>query len=145
MNNSESQTTCDQSLPPESTQFYFTQVERIAEPSKSAAALPQRCDILECVSENLERNNGKLDLAQLESLSDGDLVLLVDEMRRKLSPKGIYNLCQSISDMTVEQKIKYLDKLCTHLLLPKVLITCYWFYSIFFFSCINYCSYCVRR
>lgn len=124
MNNSEPQTPCNQSLL-ESTQFYFTQVERIAEPTRSAAALPQRCDILECVCENLERNNGKLDLAQLEGLSDEDLVPLVNEMGRKLSPKGIYNLCQSMSDMTVEQKMKYLDTICTHLLLPKVPIIYY--------------------
>lgn len=125
MNNSELQTTCNQSLPLESTQFYFTQVERVAEPRESAAALSQRCDILECACENLERNNGRLDLTQLESLSDEDLVLLVEEMKRKLSPKGIYNLCQSMSDMTVEQKMKYLDSFCTHLLLPKVPMTCH--------------------
>lgn len=112
-------------MPLQSTQFYFTQTERIIEPKRSAAALPQRCDILECACENLERNNGKLDLVQLESLSDEDLIPLVDEMKKKLSPKGIYNLCQSMSDMNVEQKIKYLDTFCTHLLLPKVLMTYY--------------------
>lgn len=129
MSNSESQEKiCDQSVPLQSTQFYFTQAERIAEPERSVAALPQRCDILECACENLERYNGRLDFAQLESLSDEDLVSLVDEMRKKLSPNGIYNLCQSMSDMTIEQKLKYLNTFCTHLLLPKVPIAYYWLF-----------------
>ncbi|TGZ51523.1 uncharacterized protein [Temnothorax longispinosus] len=121
--NSESQIMCatDQSVPLQSTQFYFSQVERVAEPEKSATvALPQKCDILECACENLERNNGRLDFAQLESLSDEDLVPLVDEMREKLSLKGIYNLCLSMSDMTIEQKMKYINTFCTHILLPKI-------------------------
>ncbi|XP_011872262.1 PREDICTED: uncharacterized protein LOC105564480 [Vollenhovia emeryi] len=120
INNSEPQVTCDESVPLQSTQFYFTQSERMIEPSRPAAALPQRCDILECACESLERNNGRLDFAQLEGLADEDLVPLVNEMRRKLSPKGTYNLCQSMSDATVEQKMKYLSTLCTHLLLPKI-------------------------
>lgn len=120
MDNNESQTNCDQSVPPPSTQFYFTQTERIIESKRSVAAVPQRCDILECACENLERNNGKLDFSQLENLSDEDLVPLVDEMARKLSPKGIYNLCLSMNNMTVEQRIKYLNIFCTHLLLPKI-------------------------
>lgn len=127
-NNSESQMMCDQSVPLPSTQFYFTQAERIIEPKKSAAAVPQRCDILECICENLERNNGRLDFTQLENLSDEDLVPLVDKMAGKLSDKGIYNLCLSMSDMTIEQRMKYLNILCTHLLLPKVLIAYYCFH-----------------
>ncbi|KYN27031.1 Uncharacterized protein C1orf43 like protein [Trachymyrmex cornetzi] len=120
MDNNESQTNCNQSVPPPSTQFYFTQTERTIEPKRSVATVPQRCDILECACENLERNNGKLDFVQLDNLSDEDLVPLVDEMARKLSPKGIYNLCLSMNDMTVEQRIKYLNIFCTHLLLPKI-------------------------
>lgn len=110
---------------PESTQFYFTQVERIVQPTatmeKSAAAPLQKCDILESLCEGLERNNGKFDFAQLESLSNGDLVLLIDELAKKLSSKAIYNVCQSMSDMTTEEGMKYLNILCTHLLLPKVI------------------------
>ncbi|XP_018350331.1 PREDICTED: uncharacterized protein LOC108753336 [Trachymyrmex septentrionalis] len=121
MDNNRSQTNCDQSVPPPSTQFYFTQTERTIEPKRSVAAVPQRCDILECACENLERNNGKLDFSQLENLSVEDLVPLVDEMARKLSPKGIYNLCLSMNDMTVEQRIKYLNIFCTHLLLLKII------------------------
>ncbi|XP_011689012.1 PREDICTED: uncharacterized protein LOC105450729 [Wasmannia auropunctata] len=124
MNNSETQNTQmrdDQSALPPSTQFYFTQVETIVEPRRSTAAVPQRCDILECACENLERNNGRLDLTQLDNLPDEDLVPLVNEMARKLSHKGIYNLCQSLNDMTVEQRMRYLNVFCTHLLLPKIL------------------------
>lgn len=110
----------DQSM---STQFYFTQAERIIEkPKRPVEAVMQKCDILESVCENLERNNGQMNFAQLENLSNDDLVLLVDELAKKLSLKGIYNLCQSmINDMTVQQEMKYLNTLCTHLLLPKVL------------------------
>ncbi|CAL1687201.1 unnamed protein product [Lasius platythorax] len=110
----------DQLLP--STQFYFTQAERtIVEPEKSVAASPQRCDILESACESLERNNGRLDFAQLENLSYEDLIPVMDEMAGKLSPKGIYNLCASMNHMTIEQRIKYFNILCTHLLLPKII------------------------
>lgn len=121
MNNSESQTRLDQSVLPPSTQFYFTQAERIPEPTRAAIALPQRWDILECTCENLERNNGKIDFTQLENLPEEDLVALVNEMAGKLSSKGIYNLCQSMNDMTIEQRLKYLNIFCTHLLLPKII------------------------
>jgi len=143
MDNNESQTNCDQSVPPPSTQFYFTQTERTIEPKRSVAAVPQRCDILECACENLERNNGKLDFFQLENLSDEDLVPLVDEMARKLSPKGIYNLCLSMNDMTVEQRIKYLNIFCTHLLLPKVSMVMLLISIRLFSSYINFCSHCL--
>jgi len=68
-----------------STQFYFTQVERtIIEPERSVGTLPQKCDILESACENLERNNGRLDFAQLDTLSEEDLISLMDEMAKKL-------------------------------------------------------------
>lgn len=108
-----------------STQFYFTQVERIVQSTaaveKSTAAPLQKYDILESLCEGLERNNGKIDFAQLENLPDEDLVPLVDELVRKLSSKGIYNVCQSMNDMSIEEGMKYLHILCTHLLLPKVI------------------------
>ncbi|XP_020290634.1 uncharacterized protein LOC109858110 isoform X1 [Pseudomyrmex gracilis] len=120
-NNSESQLMFDQLMP--STQFYFTQVERIIEkPKRPVDTVMQKCDILESVCENLERNNGRMNFAQLENLSSDDFVLLVDELTKKLSLKGIYNLCQSMmNDMTVQQEMKYLNTLCTHLLLPKIM------------------------
>ncbi|XP_032667984.1 uncharacterized protein LOC116842628 isoform X2 [Odontomachus brunneus] len=108
-----------------STQFYFTQVERTVQPivtaEKSATAPLQKCDILESLCESLERNNGKLDFAQLKNLPDEDIVPLVDELSKKSSSKGIYNICQSMNDMTIEEKMKYLNILCTHLLLPKII------------------------
>lgn len=87
----------------------------------SAAAPLQKCDILEALCEGLEKYNGKFDFAQLESLSDEDLVPLVDELAKKLSLKAVYNVCQSMNDMTIEEEMKYLNILCTHLLLPKVI------------------------
>lgn len=108
-----------------STQFYFTQVERIVQPivtaEESATAPLQKYDILESLCEGLEKNNGKFDFAQLKNLPDEDIVPLVDELSKKLSSKGIYNVCQSMNDMTIEEKMKYLNTLCTHLLLPKVI------------------------
>ncbi|GAB1862497.1 hypothetical protein CAJAP_03576 [Camponotus japonicus] len=105
-----------------STQFYFTQTERtFVETSDTSVTLPQKCDILESACESLERNNGRLDFAQLENLTNEDLIPVVDEMAGKLSLKGIYNLCASMNNMTIEQRIKYLNILCTHLLLPKII------------------------
>lgn len=111
----------NQSIVP-STQFYFTQAERtyVETSETSVAALPEKSDILESACESLERNNGRLDFTQLESLSSEDFILVVDEMAGKLSPKGIYNLCASLNNMTIEQRIKYVNILCTRLLLPKV-------------------------
>lgn len=145
MNNSESQTRLDQSVLPPSTQFYFTQAERIPEPTRAAIALPQRWDILECTCENLERNNGKIDFTQLENLPEEDLVALVNEMAGKLSSKGIYNLCQSMNDMTIEQRLKYLNIFCTHLLLPKVPIDILLILSDTFSSYINYRLHRIHR
>ncbi|XP_050466346.1 uncharacterized protein LOC126859273 [Cataglyphis hispanica] len=120
-NHNESQMIHDQLVLP-STQFYFTQTERtFIESEKSVTVSPQRCDILESACESLERNNGRLDFAQLENLSNEDLIPMVNEMAKKLSPKGIYNLCTSLNNMTIEQRIKYLNILCTHLLLPKII------------------------
>lgn len=116
---------CNQSMLQPSTQFYFTQMEQTVEPDRSVGALSQKCDILESLYESLERNNGRLDFAQLESLSDKDLVPFVDKLAEKLSLKGTYNLCQSMNDMTIEEGMKYLNVLCMHLLLPKVSITHY--------------------
>lgn len=124
MNESETQMVCEP-VPLPSTQFYFTQAEITIEPKNSSATLSQRCDILECACENLERNNGRLDFTQLENLPNEDLVSLVKDMARKLSHKGIYNLYQSMNSMTVEQRLKYLDTFCTHLLLPKVPVAHY--------------------
>lgn len=135
----------DQLVPP-STQFYFTQAERtFVESEKSDTALPQRCDILESACENLERNNGRLDFAQLENLSNEDLIPTVNEMAGKLSPKGIYNLCASMNNMNIEQRIKYLNVLCTHLLLPKVSNSMLLNISICcsLFSEVNYSSYSI--
>ncbi|XP_012222075.1 uncharacterized protein [Linepithema humile] len=121
-NISESQAMCNQSMLQVSTQFYFTQSERtIIESEKSVGILPQKCDILESACESLERNNGRLDFAQLDNLSNEDLIPLMDEMAKKLSLKGIYNLCQSMDDMTIEQRMKYLNILYTYLLLPKII------------------------
>lgn len=107
-----------------STQFYFTQVERNT-PEKSvieSALLSQKCDYLESIYENLERNNGRLDFEQLENMSTADFIPFMHELSEKLSPKGIYNLCYSMNNMSIEQGMKYLHVLCTHLLLPKVIL-----------------------
>ncbi|EFN80202.1 uncharacterized protein LOC105187075 [Harpegnathos saltator] len=114
-----------QSILEPSTQFYFTQAERIMPPAAaaegSATAPLQKCDILEFLSEGLEKNDGKFDFAQLNNLSDEDLVPLMEDLGKKLSSKGIYNVCQSMNDMSIEEGMKYLNILCTHLLLPKII------------------------
>ncbi|XP_014484733.1 PREDICTED: uncharacterized protein LOC106749598 [Dinoponera quadriceps] len=121
-NDDDAQMISSHSILEPSTQFYFSQVERIIPTADAENIAPlQKYDILESLCESLERNNGKFDFAQLESLSDEDLVSLINELAKKLSPKGIYNICQSMKDMTVEEKMKYLSILCTYLLLPKII------------------------
>jgi hypothetical protein len=84
----------------------------------------QKRDISEFIRENLERNDGTMDFTLLDDVfeEEEDVVALVNEMAGKLSCKGIYNLCRSTKDMTIEQRLRYLDIFCTHLLLPKVRI-----------------------
>lgn len=102
------------------TQFYFTQCNNTLDTGVKHASI-QKMDIVECLYEELERSNGKLDLNQLENLVDEELEEVVCELEKKLSVTGTYNLCCSMNSMTLEQRIKYATIFCSHLLLPKVI------------------------
>lgn len=112
--------TSDQLL---STQFYFTQFDKSLH--KNTKHEPKehepKFDITEYLLEELERPNGKLDLNQLENLTDTELVEIICNLEKKLSTLGIYNLCHTMNNMILEQRMKYAEILHTHLLLPKVI------------------------
>lgn len=102
-----------------STQFYFTQVEKHFNKHCTQKQEP-KIDIVECLFEELECPNGKLDINQLESLTDVEVLEIVCELGKKLTVLGTYHLCRAINNMTLEQQIKYAAVFYSHLLLPKV-------------------------
>ena len=103
-----------------STQFYFTQRNKNFDGGAKQASI-QKFDIVECLFEELESPNGKVDLNQLENLLDEELVEVACELEKKLSITGIYNLCCSMNCMTLEQRMKYAMSFHTYLLLPKIM------------------------
>lgn len=107
--------TPDRSL---TTQFYFTQHKCFNKNIKEEYV--SKLDIVECLFEELECSNGKLDLNQLENLTDVELEEIVSDLEKKLSIVGTCNLCCSMNNMTLEQRIKYAEIFHTRLLLPKV-------------------------
>lgn len=109
--------TSDQLL---STQFYFTQFDKSFHKNTKQEHEP-KFDITEYLLEELECPNGKLDLNQLENLTDTELVEIICNLEKKLSTLGIYNLCHIMNNMILEQRMKYAEILHTHLLLPKVI------------------------
>lgn len=108
----------DTKLP--STQFYFTQLDKNFDNKVKSTSI-QKSDIVECLLEGLERSNGKLDLNQLQNLSDEEFVEVVYDLEKKLSIMGTYNLCCAMNNMTLEQQIKYTAIFHSHLLLPKII------------------------
>lgn len=108
--------TSDQLL---STQFYFTQFDKSFQNTKQEHV--KNFDITEYLLEGLECPNGKLDLNQLENLTDVEFIEIICNLEKKLSTLGIYNLCYTMNNMTLEQRMKYAEILHTHLLLPKVI------------------------
>lgn len=103
-----------------STQFYFTQVDKNFDKENKQQHI-KKFDILECLFEGLEGPNGKLDLSQLDNLTDEELLEIVCELEKKLSMLGTYNLCCSLNNATLEQQIKYTTIFHRHLLLPKII------------------------
>lgn len=109
--------TSDQLL---STQFYFTQFDKSVHKNTKQEHIP-KFDLTEYLLEGLECPNGKLDLSQLENLTDIEFIEIICNLEKKLSTLGIYNLCYTMNNMTLEQRMKYAEILHTHLLLPKVI------------------------
>ncbi|CAK9822874.1 hypothetical protein ANTRET_LOCUS1315 [Anthophora retusa] len=103
-----------------STQFYFTQLDKHFSRNTEQKYVP-KLDITECLCEGLESPNGKLDINHLESLTDIELVEVVCDLEKKLSILGVYNLCCSMNNMALEQRIKYAAIFHRHLLLPKII------------------------
>ncbi|XP_031825431.1 uncharacterized protein LOC116423873 isoform X2 [Nomia melanderi] len=108
---------CDQ-FP--STQFYFTQFDNNIDDKMKQTSV-QKCDIVECLLEGLERPNGKLDINLLENINDEELVELVCDLEKKLNITGTYNLCCSLNNMSLEEGMKYVSIFYTYLLLPKII------------------------
>lgn len=103
-----------------STQFYFTQVNKNYEEENKQQHI-KKFDILEYLFEGLECLNGKLDLNQLDNLTNEELLEVVYELEKKLSMLGTYNLCCSLNNMTLEQQIKYASIFYRYVLLPKII------------------------
>nr|XP_033328242.1 uncharacterized protein LOC117221407 [Megalopta genalis]XP_033328243.1 uncharacterized protein LOC117221407 [Megalopta genalis] len=99
-----------------STQFYFTQFGNDFERD-----IIQKCDIVEYLLENLERPIGKLDVNLLENLQDEEFVEVVCDLEKKLSTTGTYNVCHSLNNMSIEERMKYASVFYTYLLLPKII------------------------
>lgn len=57
---------------------------------------------------------------QLENLTETECLKIVCDLEKKLNTIGIYNLCCSMNNMTLNQRIKYVQIFYTHLILPKV-------------------------
>ncbi|XP_076235303.1 uncharacterized protein LOC143179810 [Calliopsis andreniformis] len=102
------------------TQFYFTQCGTNLDNGVKQASI-QKLDIVECLYEELEHPNGKLDLSQLENLLDNELEEIVCQLERKLTITGTYNLCCSMNYMTLKQRIKYATIFYNFVLLPKII------------------------
>ncbi|XP_078036064.1 uncharacterized protein LOC144469530 isoform X2 [Augochlora pura] len=104
-----------------STQFYFTQFGNDFE-KEIKQSFVQKCDIVECLLENLERPIGKLDVNLLENLEDEEFVEVVCNLEKKLGTTGVYNICHSLNNMRMEQRIKYTSVFYTYLLLPQIIL-----------------------
>ncbi|KAK9306103.1 hypothetical protein QLX08_003154 [Tetragonisca angustula] len=103
-----------------STQFYFTQPDKSFNTSTQQEHI-SNLDITECLFEELECPNGKLDLNQLENLTETECLKIVCDLEKRLNPIGTYNLCCSMNNMTLNQRIKYVQIFYTHLVLPKII------------------------
>ncbi|XP_017876232.1 uncharacterized protein LOC108622693 [Ceratina calcarata] len=105
-----------------STQFYFTQTEKhFSKCIKQEDVRVSNSDITECLLEGLECSNGKLDLNQLENLTEVEVVEIVCGLEKRLSIQGTYNLCCSLNNIALGQRIKYASTFYSHLLLPKII------------------------
>ncbi|KOX78796.1 hypothetical protein WN51_08555 [Melipona quadrifasciata] len=104
----------------QSTQFYFTQEDKSFNISTQQEHI-SKLDITECVFEELECPNGKLDWNQLENLTETECLEIVCDLEKRLNIIGTYNLCCSMNNMTLNQRIKYVQIFYTHLVLPKII------------------------
>ncbi|KAG7204190.1 hypothetical protein KM043_002026 [Ampulex compressa] len=110
----------DQTTEFSSTQFYFTQQEKNCPKLEVRRKSLQLDDTIECLYESLEHDDGKLDFSQLEDLSSEDLLQIIQDLRKRLSPKGIYHFFRSMYEMSKEQEIKYINIICSDFMLPKI-------------------------
>ncbi|XP_012276139.1 uncharacterized protein LOC105697417 [Orussus abietinus] len=102
------------------TQNFFTKNDR---PDNNLVALQgvlEVTDITESLYEVLE-NNGRFDFSSIESISTDEVSAVVQNLKPRLSPNGIYNLARSICSMDIDQRIKYIGPFCTNLLLPNII------------------------
>ncbi|XP_076284174.1 uncharacterized protein LOC143210838 [Lasioglossum baleicum] len=105
----------------QSTQFYCTQFGNDLDREIRQTAV-QKCDIVECIFESLERPNGKLDVTLLEDLNDEEFLEVVRGLEKKLSMTGTCNICCSLNNMSTEDRMKYTSVFYTDLLLPKIIV-----------------------
>ncbi|XP_034936513.1 uncharacterized protein [Chelonus insularis] len=105
----------------QSSQFFFTQVKKCNSPISSTKR-SQGSDLddrINAVYESLETNK-ILDIDILKNLSDEELLNVFENLSQRLDIKGIFDLCNSICEMDVDEGIQYIKIICSKLLLPKI-------------------------
>ncbi|XP_015610086.1 uncharacterized protein LOC107274952 isoform X2 [Cephus cinctus] len=102
------------------TQFFLTQSEG-TDNLKGTHVESQKSYVLDTFYEDLEHSNKKCNILCMDQLSDNEVLDVVQSLGDKLSIKGTYYLCQSICDTEIDQRMKYANVICTHLLLPKLI------------------------
>ncbi|XP_015112234.1 uncharacterized protein LOC107037918 [Diachasma alloeum] len=104
-----------------STQFYFTQTkprENNRSPS-TRSTTKSISDIVKSLSETLEARC--LDAEDMNGLTDANAVEIVENLSKRLSSKGAYNLCCSVCDMETGLGTYYARIVCSNLLFQKIL------------------------
>ncbi|XP_063991021.1 uncharacterized protein LOC135169714 [Diachasmimorpha longicaudata] len=102
-----------------STPFYFTQAKPQETPlSPLAESTRSVSDIVKSLSGKLETRC--LDVEDIKELTDANAVEIVENLGKKLSPKGVYNLCCSVCDMETVLGAYYARIVCSNLLFQKI-------------------------
>ncbi|XP_046474742.1 uncharacterized protein [Neodiprion pinetum] len=102
----------------QATQYGFTQVERSGSTFGSICSIENFADYL---YESLECANGKLEVDHIHNITDSELSSIVNDLSKKLSYKGIYNLCHSVCGMDMKLSERLISLLCKNILLTAII------------------------
>lgn len=101
----------------QATQYAFTQADRSISSIDSFTSIETLTDF---IYEALERAKGKFDVNLLKDINDSEISIIVTDLGKKLSHKGIYNMCHSICAMQIELSERFIGFVCKDLLLTVV-------------------------
>lgn len=99
------------------TQYGFSQMDRSSTNLDPTTSIKNLTDF---IYESLELGNGKLDIESIKNIKDSELSTIVNDLNKKLSHKGIYNLSRSICDMKIELSERFVSFLCRDVFLNAV-------------------------